>query len=224
MDHAALTPPAHDNSDDDAVQDNVQDNGPGAAEGRAAPRTSLLIRAAKLVTSQGEFVCVLRDVSETGICVRLFHSAPAGDPVELHMPAGGVYALRSVWEKDREAGFEFIENVDVSQLINESGEYPKRGLRLGVYFPITISTLTQSSEALVENLSQQGARFESDAKFAIDQSLRLSCDEGGVAVKDLRAKVRWRRDKQYGVVFDDTLTLSDFARFAASIQCPRLID
>ena len=42
---------------------------PGADQ-RAAPRFTLLIRAAKLVSAQGEFVCVIRDVSETGVSVR----------------------------------------------------------------------------------------------------------------------------------------------------------
>ena len=37
----------------------------GSAEERAAPRFTLLIRAAKLVAPQGQFVCVIRDVSST---------------------------------------------------------------------------------------------------------------------------------------------------------------
>jgi len=193
-------------------------------EGRVAPRFSLLIRAAKIVSSHGEFVCVVRDVSETGVAVRLFHGVPTGDPLELHMPGGGVYEMRTIWERENEAGFEFVEPIDVERIIHEIGEFPKRGLRLGLYFPITIKTLTGSCEAVVENVSQQGARFETDETFAIDQNLRIACDEGGLALKDLRAKVRWRKGNSYGVVFDDTMTLSDFARFAARLQCPKLLD
>ena len=191
---------------------------------RTAPRFTLLIRAAKLVSSQGEFVCVIRDVSETGVSVRLFHAMPKADPLELHMPSGGVYELCPVWERDNEAGFEFTSPVDVQRLINEAGEYPKRGLRLGLCFPITLSTLTQKCEGVVENLSQQGARFECDGLFAIDQSLRVSSPDGGSLFKEVRAKVRWRRDRQYGVVFDDTFTLGDFARLAARLQAPSLLD
>ncbi|EAQ28647.1 hypothetical protein NAP1_13648 [Erythrobacter sp. NAP1] len=190
---------------------------------RASPRITLLIRAAKLVSSHGEFVGVLRDVSETGVCVRLFHKAPKGDPIELHMPGGRVYELKPVWERDNEAGFEFAEPVDVTQLINEAGEFPKRGLRLGVCFPIKVKTLTQSSEAVILNLSQQGARFECDEVFAIDQNLRIESLDGGHELKDVRAKVRWRRDNEFGVVFDDTLSLSEFARLTARLQCPDLL-
>ena len=200
----------------DAVSDASDD-------GRVAPRFTLLIRAAKIVSSHGEFVCVVRDVSETGVAVRLFHAVPTGDPLELHMPGGEVYEMCNVWEHGNEAGFEFTKPIDVNRIIHQFGEFPKRGLRLGLHFPITIKALSGTSEAIVENFSQQGARIESSEVFAIDQNLRLASDEGGGVLKDLRAKVRWRRDQQYGLVFDDTLTLSDFARFSARLQCPGLL-
>jgi hypothetical protein len=207
MDNAALTPQATDEQQD-------------VAELRGAPRYTLLIRAAKLVSHHGEFVCVIRDVSETGISIRLFHALPNDPTLELHMPGGRAYVMEPVWQRANEAGFEFREAVDVAQLVNEAGEYPKRGLRLNLMFPITISTLTQRVEGVVENFSQQGARFECDGLFAIQQNLRIESE----VFKEIRAKVRWRRDQHYGVVFDDTFTLGDFARLAARIQAPRLIE
>ncbi len=206
MDNAALTPQAPDEPQD-------------VADLRGAPRYTLLIRAAKLVSHHGEFVCVIRDVSETGVSIRLFHALPEDKTLELHMPGGRAYELRAVWQRDNEAGCEFLEPVDVTQLVNEAGEYPKRGLRLNLLFPITISTLTQRVEGVVENFSQQGARFECDGLFAIEQNLRIESEE----FKEVRAKVRWRRDQHYGVVFDDTFTLGDFARLAARIQAPVLL-
>ncbi len=199
------------------------------ADQRAAPRFTLLIRAARLVSPNGEFVCVIRDVSETGVSVRLFHRLPSGSPLELHMPGGGAYEVEPRWERAseaglQEAGFEFAHNVDVQRLINEAGEYPKRGLRLGLYLPIRISTLTQRCEGLVVNISQQGARIECEDLFAIDQTLRIETLEPVPEFSEVRAKVRWRRDREYGVVFDDTFTLGDFARLAARLQSPGLLD
>ncbi|QUL37163.1 PilZ domain-containing protein [Erythrobacter sp. JK5] len=191
----------------------------GDADQRAAPRFTLLIRAAKLIAAQGEFVCVIRDVSETGVSVRLFHGLPHCSTLELELPGGTRYAIRRVWERGNQAGFEFADPVSVTTLISEAGEYPKRGLRLGLCIPIAVSALGQRSEGVIENLSQQGARFESDGLFAIDQNLRIESDEFG----EVRAKVRWRRDRQYGVVFDDTFMLGDFARLAARLQAPGLL-
>ncbi len=208
MEHAAKPP------------DIGEDVGAPPAELRAAPRFTLLIRAARLVSGQGEFVCVIRDVSETGVSVRLFHQLPSCETIELHMPGGEFYEIRNVWTKGNEAGFEFTKAVNVAQLVHEANEYPKRGLRLGMYFPVTVSTLAGTCEAVVENLSQQGARIECDEIFAIDQTLRVV----GEGFKEVRAKVRWRRDRHYGLVFDDTYTLGDFARLAAQLQAPVLLD
>jgi hypothetical protein len=193
------------------------------AEQRAAPRFTLLIRAAKLVSAQGEFVCVIRDVSETGVSVRLFHALPGCKDFALHMPAGAVYEISRVWNKGNEAGFTFTEAVEVERLVNESGEYPKRGLRLGLCFPVTMNVLAGSFEAVVENLSQQGARLTCDRLLAIDQTVRLAMPDLSGKPRDVRAKVRWRRDQHYGVVFDDTFTLGDFARLAALLQAPALL-
>lgn len=196
--------------------------GPGA-EQRAAPRVTLLIRAAKLVSAQGEFVCVIRDVSETGVSVRLFHALPGCKEFALHMPGGAVYEISRVWEKGNEAGFTFAQPVAVNQLVNESSEYPKRGLRLGLCFPVMVHMLSGSFEALIENLSQQGARMACDRLLAIDQTVRLVLPDGGPKPREVRAKIRWRRDNYYGVVFDDTFTLGEFARLAAQLQAPALL-
>lgn len=195
-----------------------------AADLRAAPRFTLLIRAAKLVSAQGEFVCVIRDVSENGASVRLFHALPSCEDYALHMPAGAVYEIKRVWERGNEAGFSFAEPVAVETLVNESGEYPKRGLRLGLCFPVTVTTLGTGFEALVENLSQQGARLTCEHRLAIDQTVRLALPLLWGQPREVRAKVRWRRDSQYGVVFDDTFTLGDFARLAAQLQAPGLLE
>jgi hypothetical protein len=191
---------------------------------RASPRFTLLIRAAKLVSAQGEFVCVIRDVSETGVSVRLFHALPSCQTYELHMPGGASYEIAKVWERDKEAGFSFVHPITVEQLINESGDYPKRGLRLGLCFPVTLASLTQRCEAMVENLSQQGARLACDGLFAIDQTVRIEAPGVAGALREVRAKVRWRREHQYGLVFDDTFTLGDFARLAARLQAPALLE
>lgn len=190
---------------------------------RAAPRFTLLIRAAKLVSAQGEFVCVIRDVSETGISVRLFHALPGCKEFALQMPAGAIYEVTEKWQRGNEAGFAFAEPVAVSALINESSDYPKRGLRLALCFPATIATLAQRYEAVVENLSQQGARITCDALLAIDQTIRIEVPGISGDMREVRAKVRWRRDRDYGVVFDDTFTLGDFARLAARLQAPALL-
>jgi hypothetical protein len=76
----------------------------------------------------------------------------------------------------------------------------------------------------VENLSQQGARLECGSLLAIDQNIRIEAPDPAGVMRAVRAKVRWRRERLYGVVFDDTFGLGDFARLAARLQAPALLD
>ncbi|QIG54123.1 PilZ domain-containing protein [Altererythrobacter sp. BO-6] len=186
---------------------------------RRAHRYSLLIRPAKLVCSEGEFVCVLRDVSANGVSARLFHRLPAVREFTLELQDGQAYQVERVWERDREAGFKFTGEIDLPRLIGEMGAHRKRGLRLSLNFPITVTTGTMRTMATVENISQQGARFECDERLAIDQSLRIE----GRRLRETRAKVRWRRGNHYGVVFDDTFSLADFALVMVRLQAPNLL-
>ena len=188
-------------------------------EERSAPRFTLLIRAAKLIAPQGEFICVIRDVSEKGISLRAFHALPQDGPQWIELQTGERYPIEPVWHRGQEAGYRFLGPVEVADLVGEAGRFPKRQLRLGITFEVELASLAGRVRAEVVNLSQQGARIECDSLLAIDQPVRLC----SALLPEVRARVRWRRKREYGLVFDDTFSLSQLAVFAAGAQCPELI-
>lgn len=190
-----------------------------ACEDRSAQRFTLLIRAAKLVAKSGEYLVVIRDVSETGISLRGFHALPAGDPLFLELQTGERYPLEPVWGRGNEGGFRFVGAVDVVRLIAEAGRYPKRKLRLNLALPVNLALLGRKIPVEIRNLSQQGARVECSERLAIAQPLRIVSD----TLPEVRARVRWRKGDDYGLVFDDTFTLSELALFAARAQDPGLL-
>ena len=191
----------------------------GSAEERAAPRFTLLIRAAKLVAPQGQFVCVIRDVSSTGVSLRGFLPLPEGDGLMLELQTGERHAIERIWERGVESGYRFLEIVEVSELLSETGEYPKRQLRLDVEVPIYIRSSGQAIEARLTNLSQQGARIECPYLLAIEQPLRLMSSD----LPEISAKVRWRERSCYGLVFDTTFNLREIALLGARLQAPELV-
>ncbi len=212
----------------DASGDPATGAGAGA-DLRGAKRYTSLIRSAKLISAQGEFVCVIRDVSSTGIGLRAFHRLPGGERVALELQNGDIFELRKVRSEGREGSYTFETPIPVESLIKENWNYPKRQLRLNLAIPLTISALTGRGEAITQNLSQQGARIECDLPFAIDQTVRLDGGahfgaRSGGGRPEIRAKVRWRKGDNYGLVFDTTFALQDFARIAAAMQCPGLLD
>lgn len=189
-------------------------------EDRTAPRFTLLIRAAKLITPAGEFIAVIRDVSESGISLRGFHSMPSADRLELELGTGERHALEPVWARGSEAGYRFAADVDIVRLVAEAGRYPKRQLRLNLAFPIELAFLGRRVRAEVVNMSQQGARITCPERLAIAQPLRIL----STILPEVRARVRWRKDDGYGLAFDDTFSLSQLAIFAAGAQDPSLLE
>src|SRR5690606_28940009 len=63
-------------------------NESATAEDRAAARFTLLIRPAKLIAPQGQFLCVIRDVSATGVSLRASQPRPDGNAVQLGRQPG----------------------------------------------------------------------------------------------------------------------------------------
>ena len=198
----------------------MEDKAPAiASDQRGAPRFTSLIRAAKLVCGQGEFVCVIRDVSATGVSLRTFHALPTDEAIALVLQNGESYELELVRKEGFDASYRSCSPISVDRLIRENWNFPKRPLRLNVMLPLTVSALSGRANAFTLNISQQGARVECDQVFAIDQRVTISCEN----LPDIRCKIRWRRDANYGLVFEDTFSLRDFAVAAAKVQCPLLL-
>lgn len=189
-----------------------------AIEQRSAPRFTSLIRAAKLVSSEGEHVCVLRDVSTGGVRLRCFHPLPRDEVMALELQNGDRFEIKRVREEDFEASFRFTSEAPIERLVQEALRYPRRALRLNLEIPLTLRTIGGSVSAVTQNVSQQGCRVEVDTTLALSQSLIVE----SAYLPGIRAKVRWRRGNACGLVFDDTFTLKDFAVHAARVQAAQL--
>lgn len=190
-----------------------------AAEQRSATRYVSLIRAAKLVTPEGEFACVVRDVSQTGTRIKLFHALPPGRAwMALELQNGERFELRLVRTGEGEASFAFAQPVAVERLVREHWSLPKRQFRLRLCAPVRLSAGDGRWTAEIGNLSQQGAHLTTDARFATNQMLRIEA----AVLPTVHAKVRWQRGRSCGVVFEDTFSLPEFAGLAARMQCPIL--
>jgi hypothetical protein len=187
---------------------------PADAEHRAATRYTPLIRTAKITGGAGEFLCVVSDISATGVSVRLFHPLPREGALKLEMPNGEELPIEPVWERDGRAGFRFASPVDLPCVLAGHSRWPKRPIRLNLDMAATLSGLTGRFDATIRNISLQGAQVECATRLAIDQRLRLSSK----VLPEIVTKVRWRSGKFYGLIFDDTFQFADLARLAAFAQ------
>ncbi len=195
-------------------EDPKQTNQVGGSDQRVAPRFTLLIRTAKIICSTGEYLCIIRDASSTGISIRTFHPLPQGVQLKLELPNGDQHEIERVWEEESAAGFRFPVPVDIDRLLHNKGRYPKRPVRLKLQLPALVSCHGRTAGVVVHNLSQQGAQIECPLYLAVDQKLGLEADDLPV----IQATVRWRKGETYGLVFDDTFQFAELARIAAKLQ------
>lgn len=184
--------------------------GPGD-DRRGASRFTILIRAAKLIDGDRDYLCVIRDVSAKGVKLRLYNDIPPGRPFTLELANGEQFAVEQVWARDGFAGFRFPDPVELERLIEvHRGPYPNRKLRLRTRIEGQLFAGGEGQPVQVVNISQQGAAVVCDQFLALDQLVRLECR--GLPV--IYAKVRWRRQPDYGLIFEQTLAFDDLAKLS----------
>ncbi len=184
-------------------------------EQRLANRYTLLIRAAKLVTERGEYLCIIRDVSETGISVRTFHPLPDAYRIQVELQNGDAHKVELVWQDDDRAGFRFKDQVDIMRIIESPCRFAKRAIRLNLAAEALVTTLDGRNEtATITDLSQQGAKITCSCRLAIEEQVKISAP----GLPETHAKVRWRKDGAYGLIFEDTYQYGDLARIVERLQ------
>lgn len=187
---------------------------PAGADQRDAPRFTLLLRCAKLVVDGREYVCVLRDASDTGAKLRLFHPMPEGKVLELEMPDGSRHPFDTIWESEGHAGVRFHRRVDVRALLDDHADRPRRQLRMQVANRARVAAHGELREGRIVNISQQGACIESDAPLRLRERVRIESEDLPV----MHARVCWRRAPLYGLVFETGFQLEELARLLARSQ------
>lgn len=201
----------------DRYEDSPEDlDGFGLGEKRKAMRFALLIRSAKLVCSQGEFLCIVRDVSEDGVKLRLFHRIPLKGPVQLELSTGDRFAVERVWQDGKVAGFKFVDPVDLPRFISETSPYPKRPVRLRISLPATIRVDGKICDVEIRDLSREGISIETHFPLALEQKVTLQADK----LSPRMASVRWRRSPSYGLALEHVLSFEELALTAAMMQLP----
>jgi hypothetical protein len=192
------------------------DDGPSIdlTDKRGAPRFMLLIRAAKLTGADVEFLCVVRDASEAGISVRLFHPLPAGIDLTLELPNGDRHALERVWEDKGKAGFRFREPVELERIVEGHSLHPRRPVRLRLELPCWLALGARRVRATIGNLSQNGALISTTERLALAQRVGLEID----GLPDIAARVRWRHRDSYGLSFEDTFQFAELAALVFDLQ------
>lgn len=189
----------------------VADGSEPGLDRRGTSRFTVLIRTAKLIYAEREFLCVIRDVSQSGVKLRLYNDIPQDKPLTLELANGETFTVVQIWRREGFGGFRFPMQVELERLIEtERGPFPNRKLRLRTCIRGRVGWGGKSTAVRLENISQQGAAIVCNEYFAIDQLVRLDCP----GLPTLYSKVRWRSEPSYGLIFEQTLPFETLTRLS----------
>ena len=198
------------------------ENGPAASagsqsfgsEGRSAQRNVPLIRAAKLICPQGEFMCVVRDASQSAVRVRLFHQLPDCGMIMLELQNGERHQLELVWQDEGRAALKFVHEAEIARIVECPSRFSKRPIRVNLEVPAALSGGLQRASAIVRGISQQGAKVSCSERFSIGQRIKLEAK----GLPNRHARIRWRRNGHLGLVFHETFQFGELARIVHELQ------
>lgn len=184
------------------------------AEQRVAPRSSLVLRAAKVICQSGEYLCVVRDVSATGVGLRFFHAVPPEPRIFLEAANGRIHPIERVWARESDAGFRFATEIDVDEFIAERGDAPHRPIRVRLNRPALVTVDGRDGHAALVDISRTGARIEADRYWPIEAFVRL--EVSGLPL--CFGHIRWREGTAHGIVFQNVMPLAQLAQHILGLQ------
>jgi hypothetical protein len=190
----------------------IETNG---AELRTAPRIALMLRVGKLCLAQGEFLCVVRDASASGLKIKLFHDLPEHTDCLLELGTGDQYRIAHVWTADGHAGYRFTDGtIDLSALIDEATPFPRRQLRLRLDRSVSLIIDGVRHEASLRDISQHGVLIDYPERLPL--GLAVQIESPGMPV--LEGRIRWRLSRSHGVVLQRSFKLDELAALALVLQ------
>jgi hypothetical protein len=190
---------------------------PGVQQ-QAQARKSLMLRSAKIVCQAGEYICVVRDVSETGTTLSFLHETPAEGRIILVLANGLTYPIERVWADARQAGYRFASDIAPDEFIHTDRPFHTRPIRLGLRAIAQITDGRAGCPAQMTDISSQGARIESMGDWREQQLVNFHV----TGLPQRLATVAWREQgptfAAYGLEFQHPIPLADLAIGAYRLQ------
>lgn len=165
------------------------------------------MRVGLIRTSRGEEMCLVRNISSSGLCARLYQEKRPGDVVQIELKSGGLLSGKIVWTRGLEAGIVFhapidLEQVLLSRWVSENGQQP-RVPRVGITCPGILRVNGRSHSARVHNISPGGARLEMRSEIPTLAETVLFLPN----LAPIAGHVRWSKGSTAGLSFNERLPL-----------------
>ena len=185
-----------------------------ASDQRHDQRHALMLRTAKVVCQSGEYICLVRDVSESGVGLRFLHDVPEEKRIFLELANGALYPIERSWTDHGEAGYRFAAPVKLEDFLSEASQFAHRAVRLRLKVPVLLTVDGHDFRAMLGDISRCGAKLNIDRR--LPQGAFARFDATGLPLRF--GHIRWRQNHDHGVVFQEPIPLEELARCLHALQ------
>ena len=180
------------------------------AERRRSGRHMTVFQIAKIVTPQSQELCILRDISDTGLRAELYSPAVPGETVTFEMRTGHRVSGRIVWHRERSIGVQFDHEISVPEVLAHCSFDDRLGRmrppRIEVEIPAIIMVERQLIDVVIRNISQAGMKVACAETLVPGAQIVVRF----VGIGQRMATVRWSRHGESGLQLAQALTYGEF--------------
>ena len=177
-------------------------------------RASMMLRRAKLVCQSGEYLCLIREVSELGVGLGFLHDVPPEPRTILQLANDLTYPVERLWTGKRQAGFRFGGNITVDDFLREQSPHKTRPLRLNIPGMARIRDGRRHFDARLIDISCEGAKIASMVEGQPGHLVSFELE----GLEPQLAQVRWSDGGRHGIKFQQPIETEQLAACALKLQ------
>ena len=208
----------HDRSNSDQTPLELLREKRARLERRGEQRHIALLRVALLHVEDSKELCVVRNISPSGLSARVYRKVVGGEQVHVEFRSGELLSGSVVWERDWEVGIVFLAPINVdsvlaSRWVTENGQ--RRVLpRVKVGSRGRLKVGSRSFGVVLQDISQGGARVQSNSPITDTGDVVLTLP----GLPPIGGVIRWVGGTEIGVSFNECLP---FERLGQWIEARR---
>jgi hypothetical protein len=182
---------------------------------RQHTRSLRVMRVARLAAPElhAEGLGMVRDVSPGGMMIDAHFEMDIGQTVSIALLDDQELTGTVAWKEGSMVGIRFAEDVPVEQILAKPSTKPdgKRARlpRFAVQKPVQLRIDTVTTEAMLHDLSQRGAKLECEGKLRVHSNLLIRMGPH----RPVGATVKWRAGEMLGVEFHRLLAVGELEQW-----------
>jgi hypothetical protein len=178
---------------------------------RKEGRHVALLRVGVLHARGDRSLCVVKNISASGLSARAYQKVAIGDEVHIEFKSGGLLSGRIVWARDWNLGIRFPDPIDVEAVLSSRWVMEAQRRRNLPRIPLVcdgrLKSGGRSMGVRLLDISQGGARLRLDASPVDVGKADLSLP----GLRSIPGVIRWITTDQAGMSFNECLPFEQLA-------------